>query len=164
MMHYFLALEVWKNIDDIFLCEGKNVVDIMNRFRMMDCNTIATTMASNMNLLCDTASAIVDAKVNMKIISLLMHFMNTRPYIYFPVNTLCQCMVETRHVIMIAVNHVLKFLKGMITYGIRYAISQRIILQGYVDSHWSTSVVDRKRTSGCFFSLWFCMISWFRKK
>ena len=56
---------------------------------------------------------------------------------------------------MIAVNHVLRFLKGMIMYGSRYAISQRILLQGYVDSHWSTSVVDRKSTSGCFFSYGF---------
>ena len=80
MMHYFLALEVWKNIDDIFLSDGKNVVDILNRFRMMDCNTISTPMASNMNLLCDTASVIVDATVYMKTISLLMYFMNTRPF------------------------------------------------------------------------------------
>ena len=72
MMHYFLALEVWKNIDDIFLSDGKNVVDILNRFRMMYCNTIAIAMASNMKLLCDTTLETIDSTFYMKMISLLM--------------------------------------------------------------------------------------------
>ena len=44
MMHYFLGLEVWQNMNGIFLRQGKYVVDILNRFGMMDCKAITTPM------------------------------------------------------------------------------------------------------------------------
>ena len=45
-MHYFLGMEVWQNVDGIFLGQGKYAVEILKRFRMMDYMT--TPMASNM--------------------------------------------------------------------------------------------------------------------
>ena len=40
----------------------------------------------------------------------------------------------------------------------------RINLEGYVDSNWAGSSVDRKSTSGCCFSLGSGVISWFSRK
>ena len=37
MMHYFLGMEVWQNADGIFLRQGKYAVEILKRFRMMEC-------------------------------------------------------------------------------------------------------------------------------
>jgi hypothetical protein len=42
MMHYFLGLEVWQKPDEIFLCQGKYVVEILKRFDMMDCKSMPT--------------------------------------------------------------------------------------------------------------------------
>ena len=61
MMHYFLGLEVWQSLDEIFLSQGKYVVEIMKRFAMLDCKAMATSMASNLKLLCDTSPETVDA-------------------------------------------------------------------------------------------------------
>ena len=36
--HYFLGLEVWQYLDDIFLNQGKYEVEIPKRLGMMDCN------------------------------------------------------------------------------------------------------------------------------
>ena len=36
MMHYFLGMEVWQSMDEIFLGQGKYGVKIMKRFRMLD--------------------------------------------------------------------------------------------------------------------------------
>ena len=36
MMHYFLVMEVWKNVDGISLGQGKYAVEILKRFGMMD--------------------------------------------------------------------------------------------------------------------------------
>ena len=63
MMHYFLGLEVWQYPMDIFLNQGKYVVEILKRFGMMDCKAMAKSMASNLKLLCDTTSEIVVATV-----------------------------------------------------------------------------------------------------
>ena len=40
MMHYFLSMEVWQNADGISLGQGKYAVEIMKRFRMMDCKAM----------------------------------------------------------------------------------------------------------------------------
>ena len=42
MMHYFLGMEVWQSTNGIFLGQGKYAVEILNRFGMMDCKTMAT--------------------------------------------------------------------------------------------------------------------------
>jgi hypothetical protein len=41
-MHYFLGLEVWQNPGEICLSQGKYVVEILNRFEMMDCKSMPT--------------------------------------------------------------------------------------------------------------------------
>ena len=38
-MHYFLGLEVWQKPGEIVLSQGKYVVEILKRFRMMDCKS-----------------------------------------------------------------------------------------------------------------------------
>ena len=52
-------MEVWQSIDGIFLGQGKYAVEILKRFKMMDC--MASPMASNLKLLSDASSELVDA-------------------------------------------------------------------------------------------------------
>ena len=54
------------------------MIEILKRFRMMDCKALSTSMASNLKLLCDTTSETVDAIVYKKMIGSLMYLMNTR--------------------------------------------------------------------------------------
>jgi hypothetical protein len=61
MMHYFLGLEVWQRSDGIFLNQGKYIVEILKRFEMLDCKAMATPMVSNLKLLQDTTSEVVDS-------------------------------------------------------------------------------------------------------
>ena len=87
----------------------------------------------------------------------LMYLTNTRPNICFAVNTLT-------HVHWIATKHIPMYLRGTIDYGIKYDMSQKINLEGYVDLDWAGSAIDRKSTSGCSFSMVLGVISWFSKK
>ena len=61
MMHYFLAMELWQNTYGISLGQGKYAVEILKRFRMMECKAMTTPMASNLKLLSDASSDSVDA-------------------------------------------------------------------------------------------------------
>ena len=56
-MHYFLGMEVWKNVDGISLGQG-----------MMDYKAMTTPMASNMKLLSDVSSESVDATMYRQMI------------------------------------------------------------------------------------------------
>ena len=48
MMHYFLGMDVWQSADGISFGQGKYAIEILKRFGMMDCKTMATPMALNL--------------------------------------------------------------------------------------------------------------------
>ena len=98
----------------------------------MDCKDMTTPMALKLKLLSVASSEMVDATMYRQMICSLMHLMNTRPDICFTMNTL-------RHV------H-LMFANGIVEYGINYDTNQKINLEGYVDSDWAGSAIDRKST------------------
>ena len=56
--------------------------------------------------------------------------------------------------------HVLRYLKGTIDYGLRYVANCEFGLVDYTDSDWDGSVIDWKRTLGCYFSLGSAVIAW----
>ena len=49
--------------------------------------------------------------------------------------------------------HAMRYLKGIVDYGLKYEVNQKTNLEGYVDSNWAGSAIDRKSTSGCYFSM-----------
>jgi hypothetical protein len=159
-MHYFLGLEVWQFPDEIFLSQGKYIVEILKRFGMLECKAMTTLVVTNLKLLSDASSEKVDVTMYRQIIGSLMYLTNTRPYICFAVNTLSQYMVEPKNVHLIAAKHVMRNLKGTLDYGIRYASNSEFRLYGYTDSDWVGSAKDKKSTSGCCFCLGSGMISW----
>ena len=77
MMHYFLGMEVWQSLDGISLGQGKYAVEILKRFGMMDYKAMATPMASNLKLLSDSSSDLIDATIYRQMIGSLMYLMNT---------------------------------------------------------------------------------------
>jgi hypothetical protein len=58
----------------------------------------------------------------------------------------------------------LRYLCGMITYGLRYALNNEVQLHGFTDLDWVGSADDRKSTSSMCFSVGSSMISWARRK
>ena len=114
LMHYFLGLEVWKNLERIFLNQGKYAVEILKRFDMLECKA----MDSNLKLLADDSSELVDVTQHRQIIGSLMYLTNTRPDICFAVNTLSQYLVQPRRVHLISGKHVIRYLKGTIYFGL----------------------------------------------
>ena len=79
-------------------------------------------------------------------------------------NTLSKFLIDLRHVHLVAAKHVLRYLKGIVDYGLRYDTNQKVNLQGYVDLNWAGSALDRKSTLGCCFSMGSGVISWFSRK
>ena len=131
---------------------------------MMDCKAMATPMALNLKLLSDASSESVDATMYHQMIGSLMSLMNTRPDICFTMNTLSQFLKDPRHVHLIAVKHILRYLKGTVYYGLKYEVNQKINLEGYVDLDCAGNAIDRKSTSWCCFSMGSSVISWFSRK
>ena len=49
--------------------------------------------------------------------------------------------------------HAVRYLKSTVDYGLKYEENQKIKLEGYVDSDWKGSSIDRKSISGSCFSM-----------
>jgi hypothetical protein len=146
------------------LAKEKYSVEILERFRMMDCKSKATPKTINMKLLSNSYSNFVDPTMYRQLIGSLMYLVNTKSDICFAVNALTQYMVEPRHVHWMEKKHMMRYLHGMIEYGLRYVSGGYVKLQGYTKSDWVGSVVDQKSTYECCFSFGSSMISWLSRK
>ena len=122
---------MWQSVDGNFLRQGKYAVEILKRFGIMDCKAMATPMAPNMKLLSDASSESVDTTMYRQMIESLMY---ARLDIFFAVKTLETCSPDG-----------CKAYRGTVDYGIKYDVNQKINLEGYVDSDWASSAIDRKK-------------------
>ena len=87
-----------------------------------------------------------------QLVGALMFLVNSRPDVCFTVNTLSQHMVDPHHIHRIGAKNLLRYLRGTINHGLRYT-AESLRLHGYTDADRVGSVVDRKSTSGSFFTL-----------
>jgi hypothetical protein len=79
LMHYFLGLEVWQTDGCFFLGSGKYFVEILHRFRMMDCRPMSTPLVTNWRKIDATDSETVDPTIYCQLIGSLMYLVNIRP-------------------------------------------------------------------------------------
>ena len=63
-------------------------MEILKRFEMIKCKAMATSTTSNLKILSDASSELVDATMCRQMIRSLMYLTNMRPDICFDVNTL----------------------------------------------------------------------------
>ena len=122
--------------------QGKYAVEILNRFRMMDCKAMTTSMVSNLKLLSVASTESIDATMYRQMIYLT----NMRPDICFAMNTL-------RHVHLMVAKHAVRYLKGTVEYGLKYDMNLKINLECYVDLDWVGNAIHKNSTSGCYFSM-----------
>eukprot|EP00253_Pinus_taeda_P014573 PITA_14573 len=121
LMDYFLGLEVWQKQGEFFLSQGKYVVKILERFGMVDCKPVTTPMELNFKKLCGSVAkpALGNASEYRELIGALMFLVKSRLDICFAVNTLSQYMLESHHSHWIGAKNLLRYLRGIITHGLR---------------------------------------------
>eukprot|EP00253_Pinus_taeda_P023422 PITA_23422 len=151
--HYFLELEVWQQKGEIFLGQGRYAIEILKRFRMEDCRTMAMPMITNWKKIHASEDKDVDPTPYRQLIGSLMYLVNTRPDICYDVNTRSQFMVELKRAHWVVAKHVLRYLPGTVDYGLLYTKGKDINLSGFTDVDWAGSSVDRKSTSGYCFNI-----------
>jgi hypothetical protein len=141
-------------------------VEILKKFGMTDCKSMPTPMVMDLKKMneASTDSGEIDPHFYRQLIGSLMYLVNTKPDICYVVNVLSELMSQPRQTHWIATKHVLRYLRGIVGYGLRYAFPVDIRLQGYADADWAGSAVDWKSTYGCCFPLESFMVSWYSRK
>ena len=78
LMHYLLGMEVWQIPEGIFLNQRKCIIEILKIFDMLDYKSMATPMDTNLKLLPDESSELVDMTQYRQTIGSLMYLTNIR--------------------------------------------------------------------------------------
>jgi hypothetical protein len=153
LMHYFLELEVWQRLGEIVLAQGKYTIEILSRFNMMDCKSMATPMMANLKKLSDSASDsdLVDPTMYRQLIGSLMYLVNPRLDICFAESTLSQYLVEAKAVSLGCSKACTKIPTWYSR--IWFVSGGDVRLQGYTDSDSGGSAINRLSTSRHCFSL-----------
>eukprot|EP00253_Pinus_taeda_P023769 PITA_23769 len=122
---------------------------------MVDCKSMTTPMELNFKKLCGSVIGpdLGNPFEYRQLVGAMMFLVNYPPNIRFAMNTLSQFMVQPHHIHWIAAKNLLRYLRGTITYELRYTAGN-LRLHVYFDADWDGIVVDRMAS---------CEVIWLRK-
>ena len=133
-MSYFLGMEVRQTQNEVFICQKKYLKEILKIFNMEECKSVNTPMGQKEKLQKKDGAEPANESVYRSLIGCLMYLTATRPDIMFPVSVLSRFLNCASEFHMVAEKRVLRYLKGTLSYGIKFCRVQEFKLQGYSDS------------------------------
>ncbi|XP_057418158.1 secreted RxLR effector protein 161-like [Lotus japonicus] len=123
-----------------------------------------TPAATHIKLTKDESGTDVDQSPYRSMIGSLLYLTASRPDIAFFVGVCARYQAAPKESHLTQVKRIIKYISGIVDYGILYAHNTNSSLIGYCDTDWAGNADDRKSTSGGCFFLDNNLISWFSKK
>ena len=147
-----LNIKLIKGENGITLSQSHYVDKVLSRFGFMDCKSAATPYDPNAKLHKNTGHGKDQLKYSQIIGSLMYLTSATRPDISYAVSRLSRYTSNPGDDHWIALERVLRYLKGTSNLGIHYS-GHPAVLEGFSDSNWISDSDDMKATSGYIFTL-----------
>jgi hypothetical protein len=107
--------------NEIFLSQGKYTVGILKKFSMTECKSTVMDLKKKID---DDSD-----KTNPQLIGSLMYLVNTQLDSCYAVNVLSHSMSQPRQTHWTTAKHVLRYIRGTVGYGLRYASNVNLSLQ-----------------------------------
>ena len=164
LMRFFLGLDVEQSEKGIFNSQSKYANEVLKRFRMLNCKTTPTPVATGTKLSKEDCSPNVDPTLYKRLVGSLMYLTATRPDIMFAVSLISRFMESPKDSHWQVGKRILRYVAGTSSYGILYSSTEYDVLTGFTDSDFAGCLDDRKSTSGHVFHLGSGVISWASKK
>ena len=163
-IHHCLGISVTREGNSIKLSQQHYIDQLLKRFGMEQCNTVATPAAVDVKLEKDDGSRPADQALYQSIIGSLIYAASaTRPDIAFSVGVLSKFNATPTETHMTAAKRVLRYLKGTRAYGIVLTKSASYPVV-YSDASWADNIENRRSTSGNVFIMSQGPISWSSKQ
>ncbi|KAK5786860.1 hypothetical protein PVK06_041506 [Gossypium arboreum] len=163
-MTYFLGMKVNQSDQGIFISQHAFPLKILNKFCMTNCKVVSTPVAQGEKLTSSGNQERVDEKEYRSLVGCLLYLIATRPDIMFGVSLLSRFMHCYNVIHFKAAKRILRYVKGTLSYGVKFEKGKELQLIGYSDSDWAGSVDDMKSTSGYFFTIGLGVFCWSSKK
>ncbi|KAM0037429.1 putative RNA-directed DNA polymerase [Helianthus debilis subsp. tardiflorus] len=157
-------MEVSYEDGNIILSQKKYMKNLLEKYRMSQCNTVSTPMEYGLKLSKEDPEEFIDESMYRSLVGSLMYLTNTRPDIMFAVSKVSRFMEAPKRSHWEVAKRILKYVKGTLDQGVIYSKGGKQKLIGFSDSDYAGNVDDSKSTSGYIFHLGSGPVSWQSKK
>jgi len=166
LLTYYLSIKVRQTTGMITLCQENFAQKILKECGMEKCNPVLAPMEAKLKLSKNNNSKSVDQTKYRSIVGNLRYLLHTRPDLAYSVGIVSRFMESPKIEHMIAVKHILRYIKGTTNLGCCYVKNTKEDgnLVGFSDSDMAGDLDDRKSTMGVVYFLGNNPISWFSKK
>ncbi|KAA3486843.1 retrovirus-related Pol polyprotein from transposon TNT 1-94 [Gossypium australe] len=137
MLHYFLGIKVVQSTARIFISQKKYVQEILDRFQMKNCNSVCTPIEVGMKLIRDPEGRKVDSTIYKQMVGSLMYLTATRPNIMHAISLISRFMKCPKEIHLLAAKRMLRYLKGIASYGLFYIKGEKLDLFSFTHSDYT---------------------------
>ena len=167
-IHYLLGMRIQRDRNSKILTIDQSLYleKVLDRFGMLNCNPVSTPLETGKKFQkVKENDEVFDTQLYQSAVgSLIYATICTRPDLCASVGVLSQHMAKPGSEHWSGIKRIFRYLKGTLTYGLKFVASDDFQLYGYSDSDWAGDVETRKSTSGYVFRLGGATISWRSKK
>jgi hypothetical protein len=149
-LNYFLGIEVTHLVDGIVLSQAKYAIDILCRVGMLSCKPASTPLSTSDKLSAHDGDLLGpdDIKTYRSVVGAVQYLSHTRPDLSYAINKGCQYLKAPTTIHWMIVKHILRYIKGTISIGIKIRKSSSCLLTAFSDIDWAGCLNDRKSTGG----------------
>jgi len=164
ILTYFLGLEVHYNSLGVFLNQHKYTQDLITLAGLQESSSVNTPLELNVKYCSAEGDLLPDPTLYRQLVGSLNYLTITRPDISFAVQQVSQFMQAPRHLHLVAVRRIIRYLLGTSTRGLFFPSGSEIQLNAFSDSDWAGCPDTRRSVTGWCMFLGDSLISWKSKK
>ncbi|GJX49867.1 ribonuclease H-like domain-containing protein [Tanacetum coccineum] len=162
-LNYFLGISVTRNTSGMFLSQQKYASELLERAGMLTCNPCRTPVDTDSKLSAD-GDPVSDPTLYRSLAGALQYLTFTWPDISYAVQQVCLYMHDPREPYFSALKRILRYIRGIMPYGLQLFSSTTSSLVAYSDADWAGCPTTRRSTSGYCVFLGNNLLSWSSKR
>lgn len=138
-LHYFLGVEVTSTATGLQLSQVRYITNLLHQYKLHKMKPCLTPMASSSKLSLMTGTPLTNPTKFRSLAGSLQYLSLTRSDISFAVTKICQFMLSPTDTHWSAAKRILRYLKGMLQFGLLLRSSMDFQLQAYFDANWAAT-------------------------
>ena len=144
--------------------QHKYIQDLITLANLEDTSSVDTLMEVNVKYRKDEGDLLNDPTLYRSLVGSLIYLTTTRPDISYAVHQVNQLMSSPRHLHLVAVRRIIRYLRGSPKRGLFFPTGSSLQLVAYSDADWVGCPDTRRSTTGWCMFLGNALISWKYKK
>ena len=137
--HCFLGIQVLQTKEWIFLSQSKYACDLLHWFHIEDCKPAPSPFQSGVKLAATCTSPVVDATLYRQLVGILLYLTHSHPDLSFVIGHVSRYMQTPHESHWKAAKRILRYIRGIIQFGIHYNTGGKPLLVGFTYSDWAQS-------------------------